>query len=49
MVQKHVDLQLKKNFTNEKKTSVKHWLVDFLKGKKIETIFGLHFMLTKQL
>jgi hypothetical protein len=48
-VQKQVDLQMKEDFTYEEKTSVKHWLVDFLRGKFFETIFGLHFMLTKQL
>jgi hypothetical protein len=40
---------LKEDFTFEEKASVKHWLVDFLRGKKIETIFGLHFMFTEQL
>ncbi|CAM6028635.1 unnamed protein product [Sphagnum balticum] len=37
-----VELHLKEHFTNEVKESAEQWLVDFLRGKDIATLFGLY-------
>jgi len=37
-----VELHLKEHFTNEVKESAKQWLVDFLRGKDIATLFGFY-------
>jgi hypothetical protein len=37
-----VELHLKEHFTNEVKESAEQWLVDFLRGKDIATLFGFY-------